>query len=310
MSSLNELLDAAERGDTKSVVAMLNADASLLHAMNDVNETALHAACRRQRVDVVTQLLERGAHIDARGWLGLLPLHYAVHEPSERSLALARVLLEHGADASQRDDRGYTAFELANENATDDVELHALLKTPDTRLESLRAQLAGHDGVDALLNELSNSGWAAPLRSLASGANITADLAIDRLSAGGNGASRQAGMLKLLRIADSEFEEVGDDFAATQNKIAAIEQLAHTVHAVDQLRTAFGKKKPLELAKGPWNPDEACVRDTREVLEAFRASPLAEPLRNWLSQRRLSGATTDWVHRYFAYAASSASPTH
>lgn len=173
MSSSNELLDAAERGDTKSVVAMLDANASLLHATNDVNETALHTACRRQRVDVVKHLLARGARIDARGWLGLLPLHYAVHEPSERSLALARVLLEHGADKSQRDDRGYTAFELANENATEDRELQALLKTPDTRLESLRAHLAGHDGVDTLVNELSNSSWAAPLRSFASGASVT-----------------------------------------------------------------------------------------------------------------------------------------
>lgn len=72
---------------------------------------------------------------------------------------------------------------------------------------------------------------------------------------------------------------------------------------------AFGKKKPLELAPGPWTPDETCVRDTRALLEAFAASPLAEPLRQWLSQPRLSGATTDWVHRYFAYADPSAHPT-
>lgn len=114
-----------------------------------------------------------------------------------------------------------------------------------------------------------------------------------------------------MGVADlsSELEEVGDDFEATRNKIAAIERLGHTVFAVDQLRFAFSKKKPLEIATAPRNADEACVGATRELLEAVNASPVAEPFRAWLANRRESGPTTDWVHRYFAYAADSAPPT-
>lgn len=298
MSELDELFDAAERGDARSVVAMLEANASLLHATNDVNETALHVACRRQRLEVVKHLLGAGARIETRGWLGFTTLHDATHEPSERSLPLSQLLLERGADASLRDDRGYTAFELAKENAEHDAELHALLATPDLRLESLRAHLAGHAGVEALSTALSGSGWTAPLRSFASGAPVSRELAIAHLR------TRGSGVAKRLRIAGP-----GADFAATQAELGAIGRLGHTVHAVNQLRMAFGKKKPLELAPGPWTPDETCVRDTRALLEAFAASPLAEPLRQWLSQPRLSGPTTDWVHRYFAYADPSAHPT-
>lgn len=101
MSELDELFDAAERGDARSVVAMLEANASLLHATNDVNETALHVACRRQRLEVVKHLLGAGARIETRGWLGFTTLHYATHEPSERSLPLSQLLLERGGCASQ-----------------------------------------------------------------------------------------------------------------------------------------------------------------------------------------------------------------
>ena len=62
--------------------------------------TALHAASRRGRIEVVRSLLKHGVDVDARGRWGQSPLQFA---SLLRHLDVVQCLLAHGADANFRD---------------------------------------------------------------------------------------------------------------------------------------------------------------------------------------------------------------
>ena len=90
----------------------------------DRKETALHVALRRGHVAVAQLLLEHGADVDARDDAGFTPLLLASREGHA---ALVRILFEHGADTEARDNDKRTSLFLAVED--DHVEtVHILLE--------------------------------------------------------------------------------------------------------------------------------------------------------------------------------------
>lgn len=101
------------------------ADVSLA-AQNEQKVTALHAAVARRDAEIVKMLLERGADANARQERGFAPLHDAAANGNE---ALVRLLLEHGARADAHTADGKTPADMAAERGH--TELAQYLKTAD-----------------------------------------------------------------------------------------------------------------------------------------------------------------------------------
>ena len=72
-------------------------------------ESSLHEAVRRKDPARVARLLREGASPSAADWVGLTPLHCAATSGSD---ALARLLLDAGAECDARDEDGVAAAHL------------------------------------------------------------------------------------------------------------------------------------------------------------------------------------------------------
>ena len=71
--------------------------------------TPLHFAVDRGEVDIVKQLLDSGAEVNAQDSSGETPLMLAV---TCEHLELVRILLEHGADKSVANQDGCTVLDM------------------------------------------------------------------------------------------------------------------------------------------------------------------------------------------------------
>jgi ankyrin repeat protein len=81
-------------------------------ARNGTRVAPLHSAVAGGNVEVVRELLARGADVHARQDGGYTALHGAAVEGSEE---MVRLLLAHGADAAARTNAGQTPADLARE---------------------------------------------------------------------------------------------------------------------------------------------------------------------------------------------------
>ena len=125
---VTELARAAHRGDVRAVRQLATTNATA-----DAATIALHWAARGGHADgphyctgdsdlhlrVVDALIDAGARVNeperhaggsarSAGWT---PLHTAVHH---KQWAIARLLIEHGADPSAPSDRGVTPLQMAS----------------------------------------------------------------------------------------------------------------------------------------------------------------------------------------------------
>ena len=89
-----------------------------LAARNAQKVTALHGAVARRDMEIVRLLLEAGADANARQERGFLPLHDAA---ANGSAPLVELLLKHGARADAKSDEGKTPGDMAAERGHKDL---------------------------------------------------------------------------------------------------------------------------------------------------------------------------------------------
>jgi len=155
-----DVFDAAAVGRVERLQVILAADPGAVHAWAADGFTPLALACFFGRPEAARLLIEGGADVRAaaRNAMGVTGLHAAA---AARSVPIARMLLEHGADANARQQMGYTA-------------LHAAAQHGDAELAEL---LLGH-GADPALRSDDGKDAAAHAREHGHGALA------ERLSAG------------------------------------------------------------------------------------------------------------------------------
>ncbi|UVI29291.1 ankyrin repeat domain-containing protein [Paenibacillus spongiae] len=97
MEGLAGFLDAARNGDLARVQSELERNPNLARVSNDTGDTALHQAAAGGHLQIVTALLDAGAHADAVRADGVRPINCALDQGDGKSALLAGVLLERGA---------------------------------------------------------------------------------------------------------------------------------------------------------------------------------------------------------------------
>jgi ankyrin repeat protein len=123
-SSLNDqLIAAAQKGDTATVQQLLDKGANIEATREGLGWTALIMAAGVGKIEVVELLLARGANIEARDSKGKTALIEATISQVS-TVEVVKVLLEKGANFEARDNKGMTALiEAAIMGRTADVEL-------------------------------------------------------------------------------------------------------------------------------------------------------------------------------------------
>jgi hypothetical protein len=100
---------------------LIEYDPANINAGDGYGETPLFWASRTRHFkdgSVFRLLLERGADINARNWVGWTPLHMASFIGT---LEVSRLLLEHGADVEAKDEDRMTAMQVAADKGHDEV---------------------------------------------------------------------------------------------------------------------------------------------------------------------------------------------
>lgn len=99
-------------GDEGTILQLLEADPALLEARDEMlNLTPLAMAASRGLPGLMRLLIQMGADVNALGFIGRTPLHYAaLRRDNEESVAL---LLTHGAQKTIRDQMHWTPFMMA-----------------------------------------------------------------------------------------------------------------------------------------------------------------------------------------------------
>ncbi len=121
VAAAGELADAAMRGDTAAVEALLDGDADVNEPRSD-GATALHWAVYGDFVELAALLIEAGADVAARNRAGVTPLSLAAEAGNA---AMVQRLLDAGADPRETLPNGETALMMAAR--TGDVETIGLL---------------------------------------------------------------------------------------------------------------------------------------------------------------------------------------
>jgi ankyrin repeat protein len=144
--------------------------------------TGLHGAAYAGQIDLVEQLLNQGAEVNARwGQEGKTPLHLAAESPKEERIRVAKLLLERGADINAMDEAGWTPLTTAvltphldmvklliergaNVNAKAKqgwTALHSAVGYSEAHIEAVRLLL----NAGAKINQKSIDGWTPLTRA-------------------------------------------------------------------------------------------------------------------------------------------------
>ena len=105
----NPLHDAAGKGDTAAVKALLEAGTDV-EAKDSHGWTALHIAAMEGRPAVVKALLEAGANVETKDYTDGTAL---LNATMIGHYAIVKTLLEAGANIEAKDNHGWTALSLA-----------------------------------------------------------------------------------------------------------------------------------------------------------------------------------------------------
>lgn len=114
-----DIFEAASLGRLERLTECLR-EAAAIDAYSKDGFTALHFTCYFGQPEAARLLLEKGAKVDAvaNNAMQVMPLHSAA---SARSLAAARVLVEHGAPVNARQHGGWVPIHAAAQNGDHDM---------------------------------------------------------------------------------------------------------------------------------------------------------------------------------------------
>ena len=109
-----DIFEASSLGRLERLRGCLS-DGAAINSFSKDGFTALHFACYFGQPEVARLLIEKGAKIDAvaNNATQVMPLHSAA---SSRSLAAARLLVEHGAPVNARQQGGWVPIHAAAQN--------------------------------------------------------------------------------------------------------------------------------------------------------------------------------------------------
>ena len=127
-NALNKkLMDAAEKGNTNIVADLLDMGAQV-DARNPFGWTVLHWAATNGHTDTAMLLLDRGAQVDARNPFGWTVLHWAARNGKTD---VSRLLLDRGAQVDARDEEGWAPLHYAALNGHTDIVRLLILRGAD-----------------------------------------------------------------------------------------------------------------------------------------------------------------------------------
>ncbi len=165
----NTALHVAVREDSgKAVEALLKSPGVDVNAINQAGETPLMLAAIRGQLDLVKQLVQRGALVNDAGWSAL---HYAAAGPNEH---VVRFLLGRGADIDARSPNGTTPLMMAagygglsGADILIEAGADASLRNDHQMTAADFARRAGQDELAARLDKLAKQApkGAAPAKS-------------------------------------------------------------------------------------------------------------------------------------------------
>lgn len=105
--------------DHKRVARFLISQPNLdLEATNQAGENALMMAAIRGHLDLVQQLIDRGAQVNRPDWA---PLHYAASHAGPQALPITQLLLQHHAFVDTESPNGSTPLMMAAQYGREDV---------------------------------------------------------------------------------------------------------------------------------------------------------------------------------------------
>ncbi len=103
-------------------VELLIENSAKVDLADETHETALHIAVSQWQggENVIRYLISKGANINAAGFNGKSPLHYA---SEKRNFSIAKLLIDSEADVKGKDQYQWTALHYAANRSGDDIEL-------------------------------------------------------------------------------------------------------------------------------------------------------------------------------------------
>jgi ankyrin repeat protein len=144
----DDFVQAAEKGDLKAIQLFLNAGIDC-NVQNTVGTTALMAASKYGRTDVVNKLLEQKVSVNAQGQQGMTALMLAAENGQ---VEIVKALLEKNADPNVEDQTGWTALMKAvYRGSTGCVEALAARSRQEVNRALLVAALTGHQEIAKIL---------------------------------------------------------------------------------------------------------------------------------------------------------------
>ena len=151
------MVEAAKKGDLKSVQTLLATDPSKLNATDQDNFTALHWACMRAHWDVADYLIRKGADLNVVGGDGGTQINWAVHHDN---VEIIRLLINNGAKLNRRNRWGMTELHTAIWRGNIHVVEYLLGHGSDPKIKTNEgwtamhyAYRSGHDDVIELLKK-------------------------------------------------------------------------------------------------------------------------------------------------------------
>ena len=144
----DDFVQSAEKGDLKAIQLFLNAgiDCNTLSAQGS---TALMAASKNGRIDVVNKLLDQKLNVDAQGKQGVTALMLVAEN---NQVEIVKLLLKKKADPNVEDQTGWTALMKAvYQGNTGCVEALASVSRQEVNRSLLVAALTGHKEIAKIL---------------------------------------------------------------------------------------------------------------------------------------------------------------